>query len=262
MLTSVLAHARDAAICADADPEPPARDGNVYRFGANVATRPIASRPSRYRRNAYAARFVALAVTALMHALIGAAFFIEWRSPVKAIAADDPIVVTLLPLAPDAPAHTPKTVAARTPPVRRATDRSLPIVESPREAEVRAREPFADTPAPADDGKKDQVAQISQAYRRAILGRLEAVRAYPRGALLDGYQGTGALSFRIDRQGHLLDVSIAASTGHESLDQAALALVRNAAPFPAMPIGFPDELSLTLPIEFLIMTSGGGRKAG
>ncbi|MFD2136940.1 energy transducer TonB [Novosphingobium resinovorum] len=37
-----------------------------------------------------------------------------------------------------------------------------------------------------------------------------------------------------------------------TLDRAALDVVRRAAPFPAIPEGLPDELEITLPVEFLV----------
>jgi TonB family protein len=93
-----------------------------------------------------------------------------------------------------------------------------------------------------------------QAYREAMLAQLAAERDYPRSALLSGYQGIGSVLFHIDRDGRLLDVGIETSTGRKALDRAALALVRRAAPFPTVPAAMPDQLEVSLPIRFMILT--------
>ncbi len=211
--------------------------------------------PSRYRYRALAARIVALGVTAAVHVLIAAVVIYDWRRPETAAPPEDMITVTLVPLTPDQAARKPErgTIAREVPP-KPAVDRlPPPIVDLPRQLPVIAAEPVIETPAPVDAGKDDQLAQATQAYRRAIMAQLAAERRYPRAALLDGYQGVGAILFHIDRDGRLLDVAIEASTGRKALDRAALALVRRAAPFPAVPTEMPDRLEVSLPIRFLIV---------
>jgi len=78
---------------------------------------------------------------------------------------------------------------------------------------------------------------------RAILARHK-----PGG---DGYSGTTRISFGLTMSGELTYAEIASSSGKGSLDQAALAAVRQAAPFGAAP---PDananELRFTIPFYF------------
>lgn len=60
--------------------------------------------------------------------------------------------------------------------------------------------------------------------------------------------GTVYVRFNIDTSGNVLSVSLSRSSGHPSLDQDVLALVRRASPVPAPP---PDaNRTLTVPFEF------------
>jgi len=64
-------------------------------------------------------------------------------------------------------------------------------------------------------------------------------------------QGTVHLSFTLSRDGQLVDSAIATSSGSEALDQAALAALRETAPFPPPPESLTDlQLTFTIPFEF------------
>jgi TonB family protein len=91
------------------------------------------------------------------------------------------------------------------------------------------------------------------------MARLEARRFYPDVALRRDWQGSGAVLFRIERSGRLLDATIANSTGHGALDKAALGIVQRAAPFPAIPDSLPDELAITMPVAFLLEHPSGAQ---
>ena len=53
--------------------------------------------------------------------------------------------------------------------------------------------------------------------------------------------GRTAVVFYIDRNGRVIDLRVETSSGNQSLDNAALSAVFNAAPFPPLPKGFPRE---------------------
>ena len=57
--------------------------------------------------------------------------------------------------------------------------------------------------------------------------------------------------FTVADDGVLVDAEMAASSGNAALDRLALRTVRNAAPFPAPPMGVDrDELVFTIPFSF------------
>jgi TonB family protein len=65
-----------------------------------------------------------------------------------------------------------------------------------------------------------------------------------------------AVTFEIDRTGHVLSVSIATSSGDKSFDDAALAMVRRADPVPPPPPLIADEgLTFTIPVNFRVKSA-------
>lgn len=84
-----------------------------------------------------------------------------------------------------------------------------------------------------------------------MLARLEKVRRYPGAARRARQQGIAYIRFRIDRDGHVLS-SLVRSSGFPALDQAALGTLRRADPLPKIPEDRPDEIELTVPVEFYI----------
>jgi TonB family protein len=147
-----------------------------------------------------------------------------------------------------------------------AADTPKPAPLASRPALIRSDDPMPalpqddEAPAPpaAPEGR-EAPAQEVQSYRRAIMARLEARRFYPDVALRRDWQGSGAVLFRIERSGRLLDATIANSTGHGALDKAALGIVQRAAPFPAIPDSLPDELAITMPVAFLLEHPSGAQ---
>lgn len=165
-------------------------------------------------------------------------------------------MVMPLPLVAERRRDVPKPAimpAAEVPRQKPMTPLVQPPTLMPRLASPPAETAEAPPSSSESGGRTDRIAEITQDYRYSLITRLEAARRYPRRALLEGYEGAGAILFRIDRDGRLIDLSVAASTGRRELDHGALALVRRAAPFPAIPQELPDELAITMPVRFLIL---------
>lgn len=88
-------------------------------------------------------------------------------------------------------------------------------------------------------------------YIGRVHARINRSKRYPPGAARDGIEGTVTVSFLLDRRGTLLERSIASGSGHVVLDEAALAAVGDASPFPPFPDGLEREtLRLRLPINY------------
>lgn len=91
------------------------------------------------------------------------------------------------------------------------------------------------------------------AYYQTISSWLERHKRYPQRAIKRRLQGTVRLTFTIDRDGNLLSQQITASSGHPLLDREADAMLRRAAPLPALPQAFSaSELEISLPIRFAL----------
>lgn len=95
-------------------------------------------------------------------------------------------------------------------------------------------------------------------WQARLLGRLASFRRYPAQAQAEREEGTAYVRFTMDRKGHVLDATIAQTSGNALLDRETLALVRRAEPLPEPPesvVG--DPVTLTVPVEFYLREAGG-----
>jgi periplasmic protein TonB len=141
------------------------------------------------------------------------------------------------PAPPEAPAPAPSETAARPSP---QTSQTSP---SPTPAE----KAVAPSPTPPK-----QPAIDFGPYQRGLHRALIAERRYPPMARRLGLEGTAKVRVVLDRAGRLVkDAKITRSSGHELLDEEALAMVRRAAPFPALPEGISQSaVSFEIPVRF------------
>jgi protein TonB len=108
--------------------------------------------------------------------------------------------------------------------------------------------PVTDAGALDSEAARHRAAVVLALWQKAMAIRLQAAKA---GMHTGGLAGTVEIAFAIDRKGALLSRHIARSSGSLVLDQAALALLARAAPFPAPPPGTDDEaLRFTVPVVF------------
>jgi protein TonB len=117
-------------------------------------------------------------------------------------------------------------------------DQAEVTLPKPEPKQIEEPKPESQPPAPETTAppKNERVGAFTQAasnaYNARILGHLEKYKRYPEGTHA---VGTTTLRFTLDRDGKVLDVEIAKSSGNSLLDQEALAIVRRAAPFPKFP---------------------------
>ena len=109
--------------------------------------------------------------------------------------------------------------------------------------------PVNNAASQGDEAHPHASAHVITVWQRSLMRRLEAAK---RG-LLHQVRSAGIvlISFEIDRTGHLSSVYVTTGSGSAALDDAAVALVRRAAPFPAPPTGAsPHDMSFAVPIRF------------
>ncbi len=86
-----------------------------------------------------------------------------------------------------------------------------------------------------------------------VNGRLEQAKTYPRLARMRQEQGTAQVRFALAGDGRVTACTVTGSTGHESLDEEACALVFRASPLPPPPGAAPNaRVELSAPIRFSI----------
>lgn len=115
-----------------------------------------------------------------------------------------------------------------------------------RSASVPAPQPSPEPPARGLNAGLPPIGYIQQ-----VAAFINRVKSYPEKARAAGQQGTAVVRFTIARSGAVGSVNLVRSSGSEALDEAGLALVRRAAPFPPLPSDFEGSLmTLTLPLSF------------
>ncbi|CCQ89402.1 hypothetical protein NITGR_1040020 [Nitrospina gracilis 3/211] len=102
---------------------------------------------------------------------------------------------------------------------------------------------------------------LSEEERRRILGlfargiqqRIAGHQVYPDVARQRGVEGRTVVAFKLARNGNLVHVTVAQSSGFDVLDEAAMKAIRDGSPYAAIPAKLGnDSLSFQLPVSFFI----------
>ncbi|MDO6707605.1 energy transducer TonB [Photobacterium sp. 1_MG-2023] len=116
---------------------------------------------------------------------------------------------------------------------------------------VKAPEKAETIAAPMQGQLNPQGAQQKLTWQRLLHAHLEQHKQFPRQARRFGRQGVPVVAFTMDRQGHVLSVTLVKSSGTRVLDNEAQAMVRRAEPLPLPPDSLAGErLTLTVPVSF------------
>lgn len=188
-------------------------------------------------------------------------------TPPAPVALPEPVVEPE-PIKPE-PIKKPKPIAEPIKPVKQKSPEPSPVQETspepviaePPPPNVIAISPKVDaapiiTVPPPEPQKKVEPsdADINDAKTQygSTLGRAIAKhKSYPKIAQMRGWQGECLLDLKIDSSGNLLSANIKESSGHESLDNQALEMVRKASPFPAPPETLRGRsFNITVPVSF------------
>ena len=162
-------------------------------------------------------------------------------APAVVEAVSEPVVMASAPVEHHAPA-VEAAAAPPAPPVAAAVSEPVSAPPAPVEAVVVPTAPVAAVtePDPSTLREHQVVAQaaVSRPAAKADYGwladslhrRIIELRHYPSTARLNGWEGKVVLKVSIRNDGQLKDVEVVKSSGHESLDQAAMEAVRRACP--------------------------------
>jgi protein TonB len=220
-----------------------------------------------------AARRGILALVIFFH--VGGGWALTQVEPVKLVVGDiAPMEVRMVPAEePGQPeienAEPPPPVELKPPPPELATIVEPPPPEIPppeKKVEPKPRppepKPLQRTPQPARpaapvEAGPQQAAPAAPAAPRTVqasqLGWLvQPNPAYPTRARRAGEQGTATIRVLVDVAGRPAQVSLAASSGHADLDQAALSAVRAAQFRPYVEGGLAQAVWVHVPIKFVL----------
>ena len=93
--------------------------------------------------------------------------------------------------------------------------------------------------------------QALSSYQAKVAAHLRRHRAFPADARRTGARGTAVVRFTVNRSGRVVGASLARSSGNSVLDNAAIAMVRRASPFPAMPSSVGgNSVTVSAPLRF------------
>lgn len=110
----------------------------------------------------------------------------------------------------------------------------------------------APVPAPPPAASAALSPSAFPGWQSELSSRLQRAKRYPEAAQARDEQGAAAVTFTIDRSGHVLSAKLVRSSGSPSLDGEAVATVRRADPLPAMPSELPGStLTFTVVVRFL-----------
>lgn len=163
---------------------------------------------------------------------------------------------------------TPPPPVRREPPVVRREQRPVRAAVTPhRETRPAPRaEAASRRAAPAGEGAGQRNSQAAAgaasaggaqasaaavaSYRQRVLAHLARFKVYPDQARERGIVGRAVIAFTLSKAGQVTASSLAGSSGAAILDQATIAMLRRAQPFPAMPDGGPMTMSFTAGIRY------------
>lgn len=182
----------------------------------------------------------------------------EARPPEEPPPVDEPPPEEPAPVE-DTDAEPPAPDPATVPAPRTKPDRAEVAETRPEPAKPAAPPPSAPS-APASaarsggagGGGAAQTAgnATASAYRAEVAARLAKKRFYPNAARRDRLTGRATVSFTLNASGRVTAARIVRSAGARILDEAALEMVRRAAPYPPIPSGLGATITIQAPIGF------------
>ncbi len=165
------------------------------------------------------------------------------------------------PLDPPPPEPQPAEAAIETPPPPPPPKRPPPRPAPPRPRQVQpkaAPAPAAEAPpaeaaptAAATPAHREASAAATQSWQGRLQAHLARFKRYPAEARMRHHEGTPVVRFVMTRTGRVLSFRLEQGSGHELLDQEAVALIERAQPLPPLPEELPQAtIELVLPLRF------------
>ncbi|MFL6582131.1 MAG: energy transducer TonB, partial [Burkholderiales bacterium] len=145
----------------------------------------------------------------------------------------------------------PAPIARIEPPPQPVVERAPDPVPDSKSNNVPDAKPVPREPAVVAPQRKPPDASLERAstdlYRQLISAQIRKYQDYPPIAKRRHWEGTTVVELRFTAEGKVADVSVIGKSGYEVLDEAAVKMVRSAAPLPTPPEGLRIVL---VPIKF------------
>ncbi len=188
-------------------------------------------------------------------------------TPLAPVALPEPVVEPV-PIKPEPVKKEIKPITEPVKPIQKKSPEPIPIQEANPEPTLAEPPPTVITATSKADATPVIVAPLPEPPKKVeptendvsnalsqygnTLGRAIAKhKSYPKIAQMRGWQGECLLDLKIDGNGNVLSANVKESSGHESLDNQALEMVRKASPFPAPPEALRGRnFNITVPVSF------------
>ncbi|TYC53120.1 energy transducer TonB [Rhodobacterales bacterium] len=103
----------------------------------------------------------------------------------------------------------------------------------------------------ADARTNDGGTKAASNYKGKVAAKLRRAKRYPRAARREGLVGTVRVAFTIASNGSVSGIRITRSSGHQTLDQAAIEMVRRASPMPKFPRDLrKPSMQIQVPVQY------------
>ncbi|MGY1490801.1 energy transducer TonB family protein [Methylobacillus pratensis] len=203
----------------------------------------------------------------------------ETITPVEPVKQPEPEPVPVVPKPAPKPVPPPPKPAPKPPEPPRMADKptqhetvetpapaavpdvmTAPPREAPTPAPVAPVAPPAPEPAPPPQptGPSQQDIDAARSLYGSLLSRAIAkYKQYPRIAQMRGWEGEVLLEVHCDETGHVLSTQVKKSSGHNVLDEQAIAMVKKASPLPQPPeiLRNSKHLVILVPVPFTLESS-------
>lgn len=173
-------------------------------------------------------------------ALVLSSAAIAQPRPVPQTDIPTPVTVSEL-VTPPPPMLRVSTIHIRTPPARPRTEAGTPSTVPAKQAAATPESGSQGMAGNQTDRRNVDTGRSGNqggghvqpaSYEAEVLAWINRHKRYPRDAIVARQEGIVGIAVELDRWGRLLRVELLNSSGHHSLDQAALRQVRAAAPYP------------------------------
>jgi protein TonB len=149
--------------------------------------------------------------------------------------------------------------ARKPPPKPSSKPAPKPVPAKARSAPARPAsqaEQAAQSPQPGETGgggasREERGSASISTYQARLAAHLRRFRAYPAAAADQGIRGTATVTFTVNGSGAVMSARLAGGSGHAILDEAAVAMVKRASPFPPIPAALAQStMTVTVPVRF------------
>lgn len=112
---------------------------------------------------------------------------------------------------------------------------------------------FPQSPSADHNSSGADLSAVRGLFTGKVRQRIANAKYYPRVARRRGMEGQPIIAFTLGRDGRLMEIDLAKTSGYQLLDQAALEAVHQAAPYPKIPASLEmDSFQFKLPISFVL----------